>query len=442
MPHLSPLKKYFSHPLLLGTFLLTATGLASRVIGFFYRIFLSYTIGAQGMGIYQLIFPVFALAIAFCGSGIQTAVSKYTAESSARSSAKNSRPQVYLYAGMILSVALSILCTWAVYTFSDTIASAILDEPRCGELLRIIALSFPLAAVHSCINGYYYGLQKTAVPSVSQLLEQVCRVLSVYLLYRIYISQGQKVTASIAVWGIFCGELAGALFSLTVIRFARCREKLTHAMRQVFVFSIPLTTNRVLVDLINSMEAILIPICLKSYGYASGDALSIFGILTGMAMPMILFPSVLTNSISVMLLPSISQAKAQKNQALIHRTIRRTIESCLVLGFTSTLFFLLTYSLIGQYLFANTLAGLYIRTLSFICPFMFLTTTLNSILHGLGYPGITLLLNLGGCLVRIACIWLFVPVYGIRAYLYGMLASQILASVCAMLILDRTKELD
>lgn len=437
MPKLASLKKYGSHPILLGTALLTATGLASRIIGFFYRIFLSHTIGAQGMGIYQLIFPVFALGIAFSSAGIQSAISKYTAESVGAGQC----PQVHLYAGLILSVGLSLLCAFGIYTSSGLIAKAVLDEPRCAELLRIIALSLPLAAIHCCINGYYYGLQKTFVPSVSQLLEQVCRVLCVYTIYRICESQGRSVSAAMAVWGIVAGELAGALFSLTVIKISKCTERLFSSLRHIFSFAVPLTANRVLVNFINSTEAILIPICLKSYGYSNEDALSIFGILTGMAMPMILFPSVLTNSVSVMLLPSISQAKAEKNQALIQRTVRRTIESCLVLGFASTLFFLLSYSFIGQYLFANTLAGIYIRTLSFICPFMFLSTTLNSILHGLGYPTATLLLNLGGCLIRIAVIWIFVPIYGIRAYLYGMLASQILVSLCAIFLLSRAKEI-
>ena len=437
MPDFSAFKKYASHPVLLGTALLTATGLASRIIGFFYRILLSHTIGAQGMGIYQLIFPVFALGIAFCAAGIQTAVSKYTAEAEGAGSC----PQVFLYAGLIIAVSLSFLCASVIYSGSDWIAVTILDEPRCGMLLRIMALSLPLAAVHSCINGYYYGLQKTAVPSISQLLEQVCRVLCVYLIYRICQSQERTVTAAMAVWGIVFGELAGALFSMTVVHFTKCTNHLPAAMRRVFTFAVPLTANRVLINFITSVEAILIPVCLKKYGYASEDALSIFGILTGMAMPMILFPSVLTNSVSVMLLPSISQAKAQKNQALIRRTIKRTIESCLVLGFASTLFFLLTYSFIGQYLFANTLAGIYVRTLSFICPFMFLTTTLNSILHGLGHPTATLMLNLSGCLLRIAVIWICVPLHGIRAYLYGMLASQILTAVCAVFLLNREKEI-
>lgn len=437
MPNPSHLKKYASHPVLLGTALLTATGLASRIIGFFYRIFLSHTIGAQGIGIYQLIFPVFALGIALCGAGIQTAISKYTAEAVGAGRC----PQTYLYAGLILSLGLSVLCTLLIYAGSDLVAVTILDEPRCGELLRIIALSLPLAAIHSCINGYYYGLQKTFVPSVSQLLEQVCRVLCVYLIYRVCSSQGRPVTASMAVWGMVAGELSGALFSITVVHFTKCSERLSRCLHDIFLFSVPLTANRVLINFINSTEAILIPICLKSYGYSNEDALSIFGILTGMAMPMILFPSVLTNSVSVMLLPSISQAKAQKNQALIHRTIRRTIESCLVLGFASTVFFLLTYSLIGQYLFANTLAGLYIRTLSFICPFMFLSTTLNSILHGLGHPTATLILNLSSCLLRIAVIWIFVPAYGIRAYLYAMLASLMLSSICAIFMLNHSKDL-
>lgn len=436
MPRLQ-FKKYAGHPLLFGTALLTATGLASRIIGFFYRIFLSHTIGAHGMGIYQLIFPVFSLGMAFCGAGIQTAVSKYTAEASD----SKDKPQVYLYAGMLLSLGLSLACATFLSMNAEWIAVSVLDEPRCGKLLRILAISLPLACIHSCINGYYYGLQKTAVPSVSQLIEQVCRVLSVYLIYHISGSQGKTVTAAIAVWGIVCGELAGALFSLTFVRFSKCTRYFSTALQKIFIFSVPLTANRVLVNFVNSVEAILIPICLKSYGYENQDALSLFGILTGMAMPMILFPSVLTNSISVMLLPSVSQAKAQKNKALIYRTIRRTIESCLVLGFASTLFFLLTYSLIGQYLFANTLAGVYIRTLSFICPFMFLCTTLNSILHGLGYPAATLLINLGSCLIRIAFIWFLVPMYGIRAYLYGMLASQVAAAVCAIFLINRIKDL-
>lgn len=429
------LKKYTGHPLLLGTMLLTAAGLASRMIGFFYRIFLSRTIGADGMGIYQLIFPVFSLGIAICGAGIQTAISKYTAGAAGN----GYKPQTYLYAGMILSATLSLACASFLYINAGWVSETILDEPRCEELLQILALSFPLACVHSCINGYYYGLQKTAVPSISQLIEQTCRVLGVYLIYCILDSQGRPVTPAIAVWGIVCGELAGALFSLTFVRFSKCKGQLPAALRQIFIFSIPLTANRVLVNFVNSVEAILIPICLKSYGYENQDALSIFGILTGMAMPMILFPSVLTNSVSVMLLPSISQAKAQKNQALIYRTIRRTIEYCLILGFASTLFFLLTYSFIGKYLFANTLAGLYIRTLSFICPFMFLCTTLNSILHGLGHPAATLFINLGSCLIRIAFIWFLVPVYGIRAYLYGMLASQVAAALCAIFLINRTK---
>lgn len=436
MPELSRLKKYAAHPLVFGTMLLTAAGLAGRIIGFFYRIFLSHTIGAEGMGIYQLIFPVFSIGIAFCGAGVQTAVSKYTAEAAGASRC----PQVCMYAGMFLASALSLLCACFIWNSSDMLAIAVLDEPRCAPLLRILSLSLPPAAIHACINGYYYGLQKTAVPSVSQLLEQVCRVACVYIIYRVRSSRGADVTAAMAVWGIVCGELAGLLFSLTVVRFAKCGAHLFHTIKQIALFSVPLTANRVLVNFVNSLEAVMIPFCLKAYGYSNKDALSIFGILTGMAMPMILFPNVLTNSVSVMLLPSVSQAKAQKNQALIRRTIRRTVGSCLVLGFASTLFFLLAGPFIGKYLFANTLAGIYIRTLSFICPFMFLTTTLNSILHGLGYPAMTLFLNLSGCLLRIACIRLFVPVYGLRAYLYSMLASQILIAVFAVLFLNRSAE--
>ena len=422
-----------------GTLLLTFTGVLSRIIGFFYRIFLSRTIGAEGLGIYQLIFPVLTLCISLSAAGIQTSISKFVAEEQGKDM-KHAGIR-YLYAGLFFSLAISFLICSFLLTQADILAVHTLNESRCADLIRIMAYSLPFAAIHSCINGYYYGLKKTAVPSISQLVEQFVRVGTVYLIYLISKEQGISVTPAAAVWGLVCGDAAATLYSVTALGFLGKRRSLAisgsfpGALKKLGLYCIPLTANRVTINLFTSIESILIPARLQLFGYNNSDALSVFGILTGMAMPMIMFPNVLTSSVSVLLLPTISAAQADCNRKLIVRAIKKTVEYCLILGLLSTLFFLLTGDFIGQMVFQNTLAGTFIVTLSWICPFSNLAATLSSILNGLGKASYAFALNLCGSLIRILFVLLLVPVYGIRSYLYGMLFSQLFIAGLSLLVI-------
>lgn len=430
MKHSLPLK----NSLIAGTLLLTLAGFLSRVIGFFYRIFLSRTIGAEGIGIYQLIFPLLALSISLTSSGIQTAISKFAAEKFAAK--QSGEAYLCLYAGLFLSITASLLVCVFLCSNADLLAKSYLDEPRCAPLIRIMAYSLPFSAVHACANGYYYGTKKAAVPALSQLLEQLVRVASVYVICLIYTQNGTALSPEIAVWGIVCGEIFSALFCITVLPFQKQNGHFFGMLHNIALFSLPLTANRVALNFFQSLEALMIPSRLRLFGYTQSEALSVFGILTGMALPMILFPNVLTSSASVMLLPAISEARARHDHALIVKAIKKTIESCMILGFMSTLAFLVSGRLIGTYIFQNTLAGTFICTLSWICPFLFLSTTLTSILHGLGKPTATFILNLLSSGIRILGIYAFVPVFGIRAYLMAMLVSQLFLSVGAVLLLS------
>lgn len=420
------ISRLLHNPLISGTLLLTITGLLSKVIGFFFKIFLSRTIGAEGMGIYQLIFPVYAMGIAFSSSGIQTAISRNVA--AAVGKPDHTHPIQYLYAGLLLSLVLSLLAGLPIYIFSDGLALTILDEPRCSALLRIVSYALPFACIHSCINGYYYGQKKTAIPAVTQLTEQCVRVFTVYILVEICTERHMTITPSLAVWGLVCGEIAAMLLSLTCLKFQKLQQGFLTALRRVAAFAAPLTANHVTYHGFSSVESILIPLQLKAFGYSDSEALSVFGILTGMVMPMIMFPSALTNSVSVLLMPTISEAVAKKDFPMVRSATRKTITYCLLLGFACTGFFLLSGGWIGHYIFHNTLAGNFIRILGWICPFLYLATTLSSILHGLGKPTTAFCINLGGCTLRIMCILLLIPRFGIRSYLYSMLVSQLLVA--------------
>ena len=105
-------------------------------------------------------------------------------------------------------------CLIGVYNFSDFIASYLLFEPRCAPLLRIAALSFPFASVHSCINGYFYGVRKTGVPAATQLTEQLFRVGSVFLIASMCIKEGKEPTIAVAAAGLAIGELSSMLLAL------------------------------------------------------------------------------------------------------------------------------------------------------------------------------------------------------------------------------------
>mgnify|MGYP000075974047 FL=1 len=441
---LSSIKK---NPLITGTLLMTAAGVLSRVIGFFYRIFLSRTIGAEALGIYQLIGPVFSLCFALTASSIQTSISKFVGD--AIGGCKDSlcgkkKARAYLILGLVLSCGLSILTGVFMYLNADWIAVRFLGEARCAPLLVLLTYSLLPCCIHACINGYYYGKKNAFVPSLCQLIEQIARVGSVWIIFQITTEKGIPLTAFHAVCGLVIGECFGLLVSMSALlrekRLPRgsytsdsiCNSTMTHAF---LAMVIPLTINHLSVAFSTSLENLLIPQKLQLYGYTQTDALSIYGILSGMTLSIILFPCVLTNSLSVLLLPAISEARGRSNENQIRRTTQKAIRLGLLLGFAFTILFLLTGDMIGNKLFHNALAGHFICRLAWLCPLMYITSLLNSILHGLGRPKQVLFVNLLACLIRIGMIWFLVPAYGIGAYLWGLLLSQVFASVACMWLL-------
>ena len=420
-----------------GTLLLTLAGVLTRIIGFFYRIFLSRMIGAEGLGIYQLVSPVMALGFAVTAAGIQTAISRFVSTEIGKKNPTGAR--LYLFAGLFISLFLSTLASLFVWKHASFIATAWLGDERCTPLLSVLSLSFVPSCIHACINGYYYGIKKTGIPSLCQLSEQLARVGSVYLIYLIYQSKQMSIPLSVTMWGIVIGEIVSTLVSISFSKLipdsGKNKLTLANCSRNLIIMAIPLTANRVVLNLFSSFENIMIPNRLKLFGYTNSEALSVYGILTGMSMSVIMFPSVITNSVSVLLLPTISEAKASDDERLIVRTIARTIKYCLLLGFLCTAGFLASGKFFGNFLFGNALAGTFIVTLGWICPFLYLSSTLTSILHGLGYPGLTFLLNLLGCGIRIVSVLFAIPIYGIKGYLWGMLISQIVMALLAVMIL-------
>lgn len=173
--------------------------------------------------------------------------------------------------------------------------------------------------------------------------------------------------------------------------------------------AVPLSANRLILNLLQSVEAIYIPNRLMAYGLSNADALGVYGVLTGMSLPLILFPSAVTNSISVLLLPIVSEADAGGNHKAVKRAILTSIRSCLLLGFFCTTMFLLFGRMAGRLLYGSELAGSFILTLSFLCPFMYIASMLNSILNGLGKTIQTFLFSVVSLLLRLVFVFFAIP---------------------------------
>lgn len=442
-------KEFLAHPLVMGTAILTMTGFLSRFIGFFYRIFLSRVFGAEGMGIYQLISPVLALSFALTVSGIQTAISKYVAGEELTGNYRSSL--LHLITGFLIAMGLSIVCTILIYVYSDQIAIFFLCEQRTAPLLRIIALSIPMATVHSCINGYFYGIKKTSIPSACQLIEQIIRVGSVYLIYYFFQRKGLTPTISFAVVGLVIGEAASMTVSLLAVKLHFDKvlpitagtlrtftfSRIAASARELLSLAVPLSLNRVIINFLQSVEAIFIPQQLLRYGYDNSTALSIYGVLTGMALPLIFFPGAITNSICVLLLPMVSEADALGNKGKISKAIQSSIRYGFLLGICFTALFFISGRFLGRLLYQNELAGEFILILSFLCPLMYIASTLNSILNGLGKTGLTFLYSMLSLLVRLLFVFFIIPVLGIYGYLWGLLASQFVQTVLCLIAVRR-----
>lgn len=477
VPEMELFMRYLKNQVIQGTLILTIAGFITRLIGFVYRVYLSDTIGSRLLGVYQLIFPVYGICFTIYASGIQTAISQkiasITEDSDASVIKRHKKELSYFKTGLFASLFLAFVLSFFVFGFADQIASHLLLEKSCTVYLKILCTLFPFCGISACINGYFYGKKEAKYPAVSQIVEQLSRVFIVILLCT-FLPYSALINSYFAVCGLVFGEIMASVynmirFGLAQKEFIKChsdkntpfhttvfskssfpdttpletepkaKQKLSRSLsfpakamlkqkhtnkNSLLFLAITLTGTKLILSILHSAESVFIPAALRKYGYSAANALSTYGILSGVALPFILFPSAITNSFAVMLLPSIAQAAAQKKRETIQKYVSLSGKYSLYLGYFFTCIFLLFGQDFGTLLFQSKEAGLYIRWLSFICPALYLSTTFTSIINGLGSTQITFFITIISLGINIASLVFFVPVYGMKAYLAGSILSD------------------
>jgi stage V sporulation protein B len=421
---------------LTGTLLLTAAGFLCRLLGFFYRIFLSRTIGAEGLGIYNMVHPVYGICFALCGGSIQTALSQYIA-------AHESQGRKVFRTGLTISMVLSGILAFLICQYPAWIASHILIEPRCAPYLPVMGLSLPFASFHACANGYCYGSQKSRVPAFSQVAEQVVRMSLVFLIAGKWAAEGTEITVRLAVYGHLIGEIGAASFNLLCLglfppqgRNMEWAEE-SSCLMPLMTLALPLMGNRLILNLLTGAEAVWIPNRLQMSGLSDAEAFSVYGILTGMALPFILFPSAITNSIAVLLLPSVAKDQAEGRTESISGSVSMALRYSLYMGILCIGIFVLFGCPLGISVFKEEQAGHCMQILAWLCPFLYLAATMGSILNGLGCTRTTFLQSVAAMLLRLVFVVAGIPLFGIYGYLCGMLISEIFLALAHLWSLKR-----
>ncbi len=415
--------------LITGTLILTIASLITRLLGFGFRVYMSNIMGAEGMGLYQLLFPIYMLLWATSSAGISLAVSKMVAEETSR--AQHSNALRILKISLCIALSISVILSLALYTFAPFIATYYIHEPVTALSLKILASCIPFMSAACCIRGYFQGRQEMGVSALAQIVEQVARMLVIYLFAGFFIPKGIEYACALGVLGMCIGEVFSFILAFVAFRLKKRKlhfrpATLTYhkTFNTLLALSIPITANRFLTSGLQSFENILIPMQLQKFGLDSSSALALYGKFSGMALPLLFFPSMVTMSLSTVLVPAISEAVTRNNYLTLQKIISKAIQFSCLIGVGASALFLSLSKEIALTCYGLEDVGVLLKLLAIICPFLYLQNILTGTMNGLGMQKQTFKTNILGSLTCISIILTVVPLKGILGFVLALLVQS------------------
>lgn len=410
--------------------ILTATSLLLRFAGIIFKVWLSGKIGSEGIGLYQLVFSVYVLASTFATSGISTAVTRLCAEEIAKNTPENCKK--VLKKSIFLTLSVAVFSALVIIFGGDFIGSKILGDSRSIKALKILPLSLPFMAVSSCLRGYFIARRKILPNSLGQILEQTARIIIIVLFINIFIEKG----ISACCFGIILGDSLAEAFGTVTLMFSyfadirKFKNKNDSGdkdiLRKILHITVPITSGRYLNSLLRTGENVLVPKNLAKYKFGGENALSQFGMIKGMALPLLFFPSAILNSVSTLLIPEISEAVTNKNKYAIKSASEKIIKMTLLCGILCGVLFFIGGEKIGVLIYNDTDVGFLLKALSPIVPLMYLDSICDGILKGLDQQSFTFRTAVSDSSIRIILILLILPKMGINGFILIMYFSNLL----------------
>lgn len=432
--------------LITSTIILTLTSFFTRTLNMTSIVFLSNLLGTEGMGLYHLIISVYMIAIVFASAGLSASVSKLVAEELGRRHLRN--------VSHVMRVALSFSGILSLFTatifclFAPRIATIFVQDTRAVLSLRILSLSIPFIACSSCFKGYFYATKKASLPASSEVLEQIVKVGLTLLILSLKKTDNQTLTYGLIGLCLTIGEIVSWSYLLSLYIVSRKKTPYTLEAatphKNLFISliktALPIAAISYVSCIFVSTENILIPTGLKKYGESSATSLSLYGMLKGMVIPILFFPSAFLTAFGTTLIPEIARTNVLLQKQRMHHIISKVLQFTFMLSLFAASFFINYANEIGVVLYHNTQIGSMLRILALIVPFMYVEVVTDGILKGLGKQVSCLKYSIFDTLFRITTIYFFLPIKGISAFIGIMIISNITTSSLNFnKLLDSTK---
>ena len=324
-----------SEKFLKGTFILTVASFVVKVIGSLNWIFVSRILGGEGIGLYQMAFPIYFLAMTVSQAGIPIAISIITAERVALKDIFGAR-RVFKIAMALMFVTGLFFSLLTYFSASWLIEMQFIRDARAYMSVVVLAPTVFFVTFLAASRGYLQGWQRMTPTAVSQIVEQIFRVITMIVLADLLLPWGLDYAAA----GASLGALAGAVTGLIVLvyfhiklnrdiekNFADClqptpqskSESTFSIIKRMFKLALPVSAASIMLPVVSNLDLMIVPQRLEVAGYSVPQATELFGYLNGMAVPLVNLATILTASLAVSIVPAISEARALKDTARIYR---------------------------------------------------------------------------------------------------------------------------
>ena len=411
-----------------GVLLLTLSSAALRGIGMVYRIVLSERIGLEGMGLYELILTVYGLFSMLACAGLTITVSRLCAEGRERAAVR---------AACLYAAALGTVLCAGLYGSAEVLARTLLGDARAALALKWIAPSLPLMGMSAALRGAFLARGDLLRPTLAQLAEQVVRVgLVLALLFRWDVTDLSQACAVI-LFGATFAEGVSLLLCALLYRRVRSAGAAEAALPWGALLRgvLPIWLGALLQCGMQTAENLLIPPLLQRGALSASQALAQYGLLSGMVLPILLFPAAFPAAVGTLLLPEMARERARGREERKRALTRKALGAALGLSLLCAGFFLLFGQKLMLLLYGSESAGGLLLLLTPLLPLLSLESVADALLKGLGKQGATLALETLDALLRVLAILLLLPRLGMLGYVLVLYGSAVLCALTRLRLL-------
>lgn len=365
-----------------SSLILIIGGLITKILGMVIKITTTRLIGTEGIGIYMLITPTLMLLISLAQLGFPVAISKLVAEN------KNNSKNLF-FSVIPFSLLVNVIIISFLLIFGHFISDNLLHEPRTYYGIISIGLILPFISISSLIRGYFFGKERMIPHVVSNVFEDVIRIIILVIGIPIFLDRGiEYAVAFIILSNIFSEILSIIILTCSLPKNFKLKKQdiipNKKNIKDVFDISIPTTIGRLIGNIGYFFEPIILTFVLLKVGYSNSFIIKEYGIVSGYVMSLLLLPSFFTMAISQALIPVISKSYSENNLVYTKAKIKQAVIFSLIIGIPVTLFFMLFPSFSLNLLYGNSEGIEYLLFLAPIFLILYIQTPLTSSLQAMG----------------------------------------------------------